>query len=472
MIRFLNAHFPARTIILGVSEACLVGLAFVVAMIARLGASDASVQLSDEQGFLKIFIVSATFITCMYYFDLYDTSILSNRRELATRLIQVLGSVCVLLSFFYYVYPPLGLGRGIFLIGFFLGAVILLLWRGLFLAINSRPQFSERALILGDGPLAAPLIHELESRPELGLHVVSHILDAGDENGKRDSERRESAAGPLGAYSGEELSRAVESQRVNRVIVAMGDRRGKLPVQLLLALKSRGVLIQDGTDVYEAVTGKVPIESLRLSWLLFSPGFHISRFLVIYKRLASIVVSIIGLLLSLPLLPFIALAIKLTSPGPLFYKQKRVGQDGTVFHCYKFRTMRADAEADTGATWALDDDPRITRVGGFLRAARLDEIPQLWNVLMGDMSLVGPRPERPEFVDELAKEIPLYHLRHAIRPGITGWAQVRYRYGSSVEDAKEKLRYDLFYIKNISPGLDLLIFLETIKIILLGRGAK
>jgi exopolysaccharide biosynthesis polyprenyl glycosylphosphotransferase len=232
------------------------------------------------------------------------------------------------------------------------------------------------------------------------------------------------------------------------------------------------VLIQDGTDVYEAVTGKVPIESLRLSWLLFSPGFHISRFLVIYKRLASIVVSIIGLLLSLPLLPFIALAIKLTSPGPLFYKQKRVGQDGTVFHCYKFRTMRADAEADTGATWALDDDPRITRVGGFLRAARLDEIPQLWNVLMGDMSLVGPRPERPEFVDELAKEIPLYHLRHAIRPGITGWAQVRYRYGSSVEDAKEKLRYDLFYIKNISPGLDLLIFLETIKIILLGRGAK
>ena len=472
MIRFLNAHFPARTIILGVSEACLVGLAFVVAMIARLGASDASVQLSDEQGLLKILIVSVTFIACMYYFDLYDTSILSNRRELATRLIQVLGTVCILLSLFYYAYPPLGLGRGIFLIGFVLGAVILLLWRGLFLAINSRPQFSDRALILGDGPLAGPLIHELESRPELGLRVVSHVFTAGDENSVLESEHRKSTASPLAALSDEKLSHAVESQRINRVIVAMGDRRGKLPVALLLALKSRGVLIQDGTDVYEAVTGKVPIESLRLSWLLFSSGFHVSRFLVIYKRLASIVSSIIGLLLSLPLLPFVALAIKLTSPGPLFYKQKRVGKDDTVFDCYKFRTMRADAEADTGATWATDDDPRITRVGRFLRLARLDEIPQLWNVLRGDMSLVGPRPERPEFVEGLTKEIPLYHLRHAVRPGITGWAQVRYRYGSSVEDAKEKLRYDLFYIKNMSPGLDLLIFLQTIKIILWGRGAK
>jgi sugar transferase (PEP-CTERM system associated) len=472
LIRILNAHFPTRTLILGISEACLVSLAFIAAMIARLGASDASVQLSDEQGFLKIFVVSSTFIACMYYFDLYDTSILSNRRELATRLIQVLGTVCILLSFFYYVYPPLGLGRGISLIGFVLGTVILLLWRGLFLAINSRPQFSDRALILGDGPLAAPLIHELESRPELGLRVVSQVVVAGDEKSELESEHREPKTGRGGSLSDEDLSHAVESHRVNRVIVAMGDRRGKLPVQRLLALKSRGILIQDGNDVYEAVTGKVPIESLRLSWLLFSPGFHVSRFLVVYKRLASIVASIIGLLISLSLLPFVALAIKLTSPGPLFYKQKRVGQNDVVFYCYKFRTMRADAEADTGATWATDDDPRITSVGRFLRAARLDEIPQLWNVLRGDMSLVGPRPERPEFVDGLTREIPLYHLRHVVRPGITGWAQVRYRYGSSVEDAKEKLRYDLFYIKNMAPGLDLLIFLQTIKIILLGRGAK
>jgi exopolysaccharide biosynthesis polyprenyl glycosylphosphotransferase len=174
----------------------------------------------------------------------------------------------------------------------------------------------------------------------------------------------------------------------------------------------------------------------------------------------------------LPLLPFVALAIKVTSRGPVLYRQRRVGREGVTFNCYKFRTMRADAEADTGATWAQDDDPRITKVGKFLRKSRLDEIPQLWNVLKGDMSLVGPRPERPEFTEYLSREIPNYHLRHTVRPGITGWAQIRYKYASSLEDAREKLRYDLFYIKNMSMGLDLLVFLQTVKVILFSEGAK
>jgi exopolysaccharide biosynthesis polyprenyl glycosylphosphotransferase len=237
-------------------------------------------------------------------------------------------------------------------------------------------------------------------------------------------------------------------------------------------MKSRGVRIQDGTEYYEQVTGKIPIESLRLGTLLFSSGFHLSRFLVIYKRLASIAVSTVGLVLCLPMLPFVALAIKLSSPGPLLYHQKRVGRDDTIFYCHKFRTMRADAEADTGPTWAGDEDPRITSVGRFLRTTRLDEIPQLWNVLKGDMSLVGPRPERPEFIEWLKQEIPFYNLRHTVRPGITGWAQIRYKYGNSVEHTKEKLRYDLFYIKNMSPGLDALIFFDTVKTMLLGRGAR
>jgi exopolysaccharide biosynthesis polyprenyl glycosylphosphotransferase len=178
------------------------------------------------------------------------------------------------------------------------------------------------------------------------------------------------------------------------------------------------------------------------------------------------------MLVTFPLVPFIVLAIRLSSPGPILYRQKRVGRDGAVFHCYKFRTMHADAEADTGPTWATDDDPRITRVGKFMRLSRMDEIPQLWNVLKGDMSIVGPRPERPEFVKALSEQIPHYQLRHGVRPGITGWAQIRYRYGSSINDAKEKLRYDLFYIKNMSAGLDVLVFLETVKVVLLGRGAR
>lgn len=472
MIRFFNTSFPARTVLLGVSEACLIMFAFAVAMIARLGTNDASIELSYEQGFLKIAVIAATFIICMHYFDLYDSSVLGNRREILARLIQVLGTVSALLAFVYYVYPPLKMGRGIFLIGFLLVALLLFLWRRLFLAINSMPQLAERTLIFGNGPLAALLIHELESRPELGLRLVSHVLT--DDDGQTQPGREQGVSSDTSSQLlvQEELSRAVQLNRVNRIIVAMGNRRGKLPVELLLSLKSHGIVIQDGPEAYEAITGKVPVESLRLGWLLFSPGFHVSRFLLIYKRAVSISLSIIGLLLTLPLLPFIALAIKLTSPGRVFYKQDRVGRDGVIFHCYKFRTMRADAEADLGPTWATDDDPRITNVGHFLRKTRLDEIPQLWNVLKGDMSLVGPRPERPVFVQQLAKVIPHYNLRETVRPGITGWAQIRYKYGSSFEDAREKLRYDLFYIKNISPGLDFLIFFETFKIILLGRGSK
>jgi sugar transferase (PEP-CTERM system associated) len=464
MIRLLNAYFPRRTFFLGISETFLVALAFIGAAIARLGATDASVMLSYEQGFLKVIVVSAAFVVCMYYFDLYDSAILSNRREVLSRLVQVLGTACLVLAVLYYVYPPLELGRGIFLLGTAFVAVVLFLWRRLFLVINSVSRFADRVLILGDGLLAEPLSKEIAQRPELALCVIGHIPERANDFGE--------AWGLDDADRVADLPRYVRSHRVDRIIVAMSDRKAKLPVEQLLAVKSRGVLIQDATEVYEAITGKVPLESIRLGWLLFSPSFSDFRFVLIYNRLASVLVSVIGLLLSLPLIPFIALAIKLSSRGPILYRQKRVGREGTVFNCYKFRTMRADAEADTGATWAADDDPRITRVGSFLRTSRLDEIPQLWNVLVGEMSVVGPRPERPEFVEWLSREIPHYNVRHIIRPGITGWAQVRYRYGSSIEDAKEKLRYDLFYVKNISPGFDLLILFYTIKIILLGRGAK
>jgi sugar transferase (PEP-CTERM system associated) len=472
MIRIMNAYFPKRTLFLGISEACLIALSFVAAAIVRLGTNDATVMLHYELGLIKILTLSGSFIICMYYFDLYDSSILSNRREVLSRMIQVLGTMCILLAIVYYLYPPLELGRGIIVLGLLIVVISLSLWRALFSALNSRPQFAERTMIFGDGPSASRLFQELDSRPELGISIVGRISVTGNGiyelNCERGS-RKEMSEGPI---SDQELPIAIGMQRVNRIIVAMDDRRGKLPVELLLSMKGRGVRIQDGTEYYEQVTGKLPIESLRLGWLLFSSGFHLSRFLMIYKRLASIVVSIIGLILCLPFLPLVAVAIKLTSPGPLLYHQKRVGRDDTIFYCHKFRTMRADAEADTGPTWAPDEDPRITSVGRFLRTVRLDEIPQLWNVLKGDMSLVGPRPERPEFIEWLKKEIPFYNLRHTVRPGITGWAQIRYQYGNTVEDAKEKLRYDLFYIKNMSPGLDALIFLDTIKTILLGRGAK
>ena len=472
MIRFLHAYIPKRTLLLGISEACLISLALVASALARLGTGEASFMIEDQYGSLKILLVAGAFLICMYYFDLYDSAVVSNRREVLVRLIQVLGVAYVILGFLYYLYPPVKLGRGIFHIGFLFIGLLLLLWRQVFSVINSMPRFAERVVILGEGPLAESLLHEIDSRPELGIRVASCAQMLGNGNNPGDRKPGEMPTHLSQINFCEDLAVDRQVRGINRIVVAMEERRGKLPVDLLLALKNRGVQVQDGNDVYESITGKVPIESIRLSWLLFSPGYFASRLFLIYKRFASLVISTIGLLLSLPLLPFVVLAIKLSSPGQVLYRQDRVGRGGVVFRCYKFRTMRSDAEADTGPTWAKDDDPRITVVGRFLRKARMDEIPQLWNVLRGDMSLIGPRPERPEFVAALNQEIPFYHLRHSVRPGITGWAQILYKYGSSVEDSKEKLRYDLYYIKNMSAGLDLLIILSTIKIILLGRGAK
>ena len=472
MIRFLHAYIPRRTLLLGISEACLISLALVVSALARLGTGEGGFMLTYQYGLLKILLVSVAFMTCMYYFDLYESPIVGNRREAFVRLVQVLGVAYIALGLLYYLYPPVKLGRGILNIGFLVVGLLLLLWRRLFSVVNSTPWFAERVVILGEGPLAESLLYEIESRPELGIRVEGPGQMLGNENNPGNRERAGMPIALSQASFCEDLAADRNVCGINRIVIAMDERRGKLPVDLLLSLKNRGVQVQDGTDLYESITGKVPIESIRLSWLLFSPGCCASRLFLIYQRFAALMISIIGLLLALPLLPFVVLVIKLSSPGQVLYRQSRVGRAGKVFLCYKFRTMRTDAEADSGPTWAQDDDPRITRVGRFLRKTRIDEIPQLWNVLRGDMSLVGPRPERPEFVAALNQKIPYYHLRHSVLPGITGWAQVLYKYGSSVEDAKEKLRYDLYYIKNLSAGLDLLIIFSTIKIILLGRGAK
>ncbi len=295
MIRLFNAYFPARTLVLGTSEACLIILSFVVATVVRLGTNDASLMLQYERGFLKILMLSAAFMVCMYYFDLYDSSIFSNQREVISRLIQVLGTMCIFLAIVYYFYPPLELGRGIVLIGLVFVVILLVLWRGLFFAISGRPRFAERTVIFGDAPSAAKLERELESRPDLGLSLIGRVLVAEGGSYQLDWERCNPVVSSVGPVTDMDLATAIGTQRVNRIIIALDDRRGRLPVEMLLSLKSRGVLVQDGIEYYEQITGKIPIESLRLGTLLFSTGFHLSRFLVIYKRLASIFVSIVGL---------------------------------------------------------------------------------------------------------------------------------------------------------------------------------
>ena len=464
MIRLLNVHFPSRTIFLGVSEACLIALSFLVATIAWIGGNNAAVMLTDEQGFFNILVIAAAFITCMYYFDLYNSAVLNNPREVLTRLIQMQGTVCVLLACLYYLYPPVRMGRGIFLSGFVLVAVLLIVWRYLFFLLNSLPRFADRALILGDGPLAGPLFSEFQSHPELGIRVVGQLntLKNGDGGLSQESTVEQVKA----------LMNLVEVHEPDRIIVAFGERRGKLPVEALLQLKSSGVRVQDGSEVYETITGKVPLESLHLSWLLFSPGFRVSAPLLIYKRVASLFISGIALVLSLPFMAIIALAIRLDSAGPVIFRQKRVGRGGKIFTLYKFRTMSDGTDPNGNHPPAELTDKRFTRVGRLLRRTHLDELPQFFNILRGDMHFIGPRPFVPDQEQECVEKIPYYRQRWVIKPGATGWAQVNRGYNATIEDNKEKLSYDLFYIKNVSLGLDLLILFQTVKILLLGRGGR
>jgi sugar transferase (PEP-CTERM system associated) len=461
VIRFLNTYFPARTVLLSMSEAVLVMLAFVLAMVANLGPLNAAIVLNYEQGSAKIALVSAAFLICMYYFDLYDSMVLSNRREVTIRCIQAIGALCLLLAAIYHVFPSMHISAMFFVTGTVVLAGELAIWRRLFLLINSTVRFSEPCLILGDGPLAQSLIDELGRRPELGLRSVSQIKEHYDQ-----------AKGTLAPSVAEELLRVVEQQHISRIIVVMRERRGRLPVEQLLNLKMQGVTIQDGIQVYEAITGKISVESLQLSWLLFSPGFQLSRGLLIYKRVSSLVGSILGLLLTAPLMALIALIVRLDSPGPVIYRQQRIGKNGRVFTLYKFRSMIHGADPQGKFQPATKNDSRFTRVGAWLRSTRMDELPQLYNILRGDMYFVGPRPFVPSQEEECARKIPYYNQRWSVKPGATGWAQVNRDYCATLEDNIEKLTYDLFYIKNTSVGLDLFILFKTVKILLLGRGGR
>jgi sugar transferase (PEP-CTERM system associated) len=466
LIRLFKVYYPVRTLILLVGEALIVGLSFVLGTVLTLGPlTDAGgrwLQLNNalfiEGGYLRILGLTGIVLLLSHGFDLYDSAQLGARLEQAFRLLFVLGLVALVLAGLLFVFPGF-LPRGYSgLWGVIILTFALFFWRSAYSWLVRQPFMRERVYVLGSGSRAERLVRGLHERTNLGVEVVGWTG-----NGEGEQSRHELAS---------HMMSLVRRHRVHRVIVAMPNRRGTLPVEELLALRLAGVKVEEATSWLERISGRIEVDQLYPSWLIFAEGFHFSSFAVGLRQMVNFSVALVGVIVSLPLLPFIMLAIRLDSPGPVLYRQKRVGRGGVPFYCYKFRTMRKDAEADTGATWATDDDPRITRAGRFLRSSRLDEIPQLWCVLKGDMNFVGPRPERPEFVEWLSKEIPYYGVRHTVRPGITGWAQVQYKYGNTLEDAREKLQYDLFYIKNGSIGLDLVISLQTIKIVLLGRGAK
>jgi sugar transferase (PEP-CTERM system associated) len=462
MVRLFNVYFPRRMFFLAITECVVICLALVAAIFLCLG-SAAQTALAYQHAYLKIALVGVICFFCIYYSDVYDGAIVASPREFASYLIMGLGMSSLCLAALYYVFPACQICRGFAAVGILLIGISLIGFRQIFFAFNTSTRFTESAVILGEGPLAQIISNQLRARPELGFRLAGYI------GREWESEPEIEGTQHLGGI--EDLSRVVSQNKIQRIIVAMQDRRGMMPVKELLNLRMKGIQIDYGTALLERVSGRIELDDLHPSWLIFREGFPLRH---AYWSLRGVVSKVLALslsILSLPLIPFIMVLIKLSSPGPVLYHQKRVGLRGKIFYCYKFRTMRADAEADCGPTWACDNDPRITRVGRILRITRLDEIPQLWNVLRGDMAFVGPRPERPEFIAQLSEEIPYYQLRHAVRPGITGWAQVRYKYGNSIKDAREKLQYDLFYIKNMSLTLDCWIVFQTIKTVLLSKGA-
>jgi sugar transferase (PEP-CTERM system associated) len=460
MIRLFNAYFPTRTLLLTVTEALLVTLGFVAAAVYWAGtATDAHIYLLYENGLGRIGLVVAVFVMLMYYFDLYDSIVLSNRREVVTRLVGVLGCSFVTLSVLYYAFPEVRLVGSTLWLGVGIVGVTVPAWRKLFFVLNRSARFSERAVLYGDGPLALPLMDAIANRSELGVRVVGFI---GSET--------EPAIG-IPRLDDTDLDELVEHRGVQRIVVTMGDRRGKLKVDKLLKLKARGVYIQDGPEYYESITGKIPLDSLRLSWLLFSKGFHVRTALRLYKRLFSLALGSLAILITSPIMLLAMIAIRLDSSGPSIFRQQRVGEHGKLFTVFKFRSMY-DGSDKKHLRPAEDDDDRITRVGKWLRRTRIDELPQLFNIVKGDMAFVGPRPFVPQQEEEYAAKIPFYKERWLVKPGATGWAQINRGYNVTVEDNREKLAYDLFYIKNVSLGLDLFIMFSTVKILLLGRGGR
>jgi sugar transferase (PEP-CTERM system associated) len=325
---------------------------------------------------------------------------------------------------------------------------------------------THRLMILGTGPSALELARELTRRGDLSMKLEGFVSPLSDGGGSADV----FGFPVLGTSS--DLESITQRHDISRIIVALDDPREALPARGLITLRVRGVSVEDAASALSALTGRIPFGAVRTGWFIFSDGFHRSKWIEFLKRVLDLNVALLGLVLCLPLMAMVALAVWFDSQGPVLYRQTRVGRMGRNFQLLKFRSMRDEAEKDSGPQWACENDPRLTRVGQFLRKYRLDELPQFINVLFGEMSFVGPRPERPCFVEELSKMIPYYDERHTVRPGITGWAQVQYRYGSSIGDAAKKMEYDLFYLKHMSLSFDLAIIFQTIRVVISGYGGR
>ncbi len=531
-MRIGGQRIPGKTLVLVLSEGTLIGCGLLFATALRLhDISALRQQLSEPGTFARFGLVIAACDLALYYYDLYDLNVVRRRTMLFARLLQALGVACLILALAYYIDPDLSLGRGVAAIAAPIIISFVIGWR---LLVDAGLPFlgtREKILIMGSGKAGKSLALEIAERPELNIEIVGfldedqsstntllkpavgasrsdyyheappgnvyafRVGDGGTAVRKADlqqlsfasasnasagaatfaatlgssSESREATFPVIGAVR--DVERMAIQEKANLVVLSLSERRGQMPLKELLNLKFLGIQVEEAHKMYERIAGRILLDELSPSWLILSEGFRKSQALLAGKRISDIVISVIALAVMAPLAVLVAFAVFLESGPPVLFRQWRVGPHGRTFQIIKFRSMRHEP-MPANPTWTSDQDPRITRVGRFIRKFRLDEIPQLINVLLGDMSLIGPRPEQPGLAQVLEQEIPYYGLRHSLRPGITGWAQVKCGYGATVQESRMKLEYDLFYLKHLSLTLDLAILLETGKVMLSGRGAK
>ena len=415
---------------------------------------------------LRILLITAIIQTCLYYNDLYDFDIVSQIPEIIIRLLQSLGVTSILLAGVYFLFPLVILDQKIYILSIFFLIFFIIFWRVGYLHILNKGMYNQRIIILGSSKLAKDIYEKIATTIDCGYTVCAVIPD------HLDKETEPLPQNLVVDQKEKTLCEVSETYDINKIIVALKEKRRQFPTQELIQCRTEGIDVISGSSFYEMLTGKVLVREIEPSWLIFSKGFQKSWFKAGMKRMQDIILSSILLTLLSPLLIVVVILIKMDSKGPVLFAQDRVGGGKKEYMMHKFRSMVQDAEKLTGPVWAGDNDNRITRVGRVIRKYRIDELPQLWEVLIGSMSLVGPRPERKYFTDQLEEQIPFYTQRFNVKPGLTGWAQVCYDYGATVEDAVEKLNYDLFYIKNMSFALDMLILLKTVKTVLFGKGAR
>ncbi len=463
MIRLFHRYWSLPAAIALSVEGPLLFLSVCIGVWLRLGVPKGYV-LPPSTFFSQGAAFTLVALLALYANGLYDFAERLTSRSTLVATLRAFTIAAVALWALYFLVPSLQLGRGVFALALAASATFIPLWRLALDRLLASERFAERVLIVGASDKALDIAREVLHRRHLGYRVVGFLDDDPQLQGV-------SLINPRVIGTTLQCRELALAHGATRVVVAPSDFRGRISMDSLLDCKTSGIPVEEGASYYEHLTGKIMLEGLRKSWLIFSDGFVVSRGVQIGKRALDLAAAAIGLFLAAPLMALVALAIRLDSPGPIFFRQERVGRNRRLFTLWKFRSMRQDAEAK-GAQWAVERDPRITRVGRFIRRTRLDELPQLVNVLVGDMSLVGPRPEREMFVRQLCDLNQFYEQRLVVRPGLTGWAQIKAPYASSFEESLEKLKFDLYYIKHISLFLDVSILLSTARIVLLGRGAR